>query len=180
MLEKTIKTVYEIKDKIDFCTLSDDVIQSEIFQKIALEIYNWWPWSCWLSRVNGAIKFFIDVLPVYSALYSKTYKETLEILANARNCNYTNWFQNANIPKDIWTVLIYKDMDEFYQKHPSKEYICPKCRWHSTDPYACNVWDCDWKVYWLFGDLGEWCHILFMDQIAKHPIPQNIFKPINL
>lgn len=174
-----ITQLKEIIDQIDFKDLDEQVKKSEIFEKIAIEIYNWWPWSTWIGRINEKIIFFIEVLPIYSKIYWKNFVETLEILANARNCNYTNWFQNANIRKDFWDVLVFKNADEFFAKYPEKKYICPKCWWHSTSAYECNAW-CDWKVYWLFWDLWKWTYLFFTDKIKENPIPQNIFKPINL
>lgn len=179
-MEKQIEKLNEIIDQLNFLDLDKKIIESEIFEKIAVQIYNGWAGQTWIDRINEKIKFFIEILPKYSNVYWKDQVKTLEVLANAKNCNYTNWFQEANIPKNFLNVLVYKNAEEFFEKHPDKKYICPKCNGESSNAYECTCKGCDWKVYGLFWDLGKWVYIFFTDKMEESPIPQNIFKPINL
>lgn len=180
-----IDSIKQIELEIDFSELPEGVRKSNIFEEIAIEIYNGWPGKTWLQRIQEKIKFISEVLPEYSKMYWKNNIETLEKLAKARSCNYTNWFQNGNIPK-VKDVLVYKNSEDFFKKHPEKKYICPACGGESTNPNECNTWIkkdgkvCDWKVYGLFGDLWKWVNIFFTDKMEENPIPQNIFKPVNL
>lgn len=178
-MEKEIKTLKEIESLIDFKDFWEEIKNSEVLNKIAVQIYNGWPGSVWISRINEAIAFISWILDWYAKMYQKNKLETLEIITKSANISYCNWFQNANLPK-IDNVYVYKNAEDFFTKHPEKKYICPKCEWVSTNPCECNAWWCDWKVYGLFSDLWKGISIFFTDEIENSGKPQKIFKPINL
>lgn len=186
MKEANIENIKEVEALIDFKDLPEEIKNSEILNKIAVEIYNGWTWSVWISRINETIVFISWILDGYAKMYWKSKLEALEIIAKARNVNYTNWFQNANLPK-VENVHVYKNAEDFFEKHPEKKYICPSCWGASSNAYTCDTWIkrkdwsiCDWKVYGLFWDLGKGINIFFTDEIEKSATPQTIFKPINL
>lgn len=180
MGNEKITNLKDLEDQIDLKgILPIQVVNSPIFNKIAVEIYNGWAGRTGRERIIEKAKFIASILPEYSKMYSKNYVETLEIIAEARNVNYTNWFQNGNIPQ-VKDVLVYKNVEDFKAKHPEGKFICPKCEGESTNAYTCDCKGCDWKVYGLFGDLGKGVNIFLSDNIKENPVPQNIFKPINL
>ena len=190
----TLDIIQEPKKKIKINSIKDlegqlnlegilpiKVKNSPIFNKIATQIYNGWPGKVWLDRIIEIAKFINSILPYYSKIYSKNYVETLRIIAEAKNVNYINWFQNANLPK-FDKVKVYKNLKEFKEKHPEGKYICPSCEGTSTDPYKCTCEGCNWKVYGLLWDLGKGITIFFTGNVKDNPIPVpvNIFKPVNL
>ena len=77
-------------------------------------------------------------------------------------------------------VHVFDTLEDYKKAFPSGKYICPKCEKESTDPYECSQEKCDWKVYGLFGDLGKGIKVIVKDKFLEHPVPMNIFKPIEL
>lgn len=164
------------------------LMQSEIMNKIIVEVYNGWSGETGLQRVENVVKFLYERVPQYAKVMSKTELETLEILAKSRNCNYTNYFQNANFP-DLSDVFVFENIEELKAKFPSKKYQCPACGGISTDYQECNSGKtvdkkgkevCDWKVYGLFGDMGKGIKVLIKDMFTEIPKPFKMFKPVEL
>ena len=167
--------------------LPESVLKSEIINKIILEVYNGWPGNTGEERVNKCIEFINERIPQYAMLYSMTDGEALTLLASKRNVNYTNWFQNANIP-DLSEVIVFETVDDFKNKFPSGKYICCCCGGETTDYQVCNSGKaidkkgtvCDWKVYGLFGDMGKGIMVLVKDRVNDFPKPITMFKPVEL
>lgn len=177
--------------------LNTPFMQSEIMSKIMCEVYNGWPEPTGIQRVKDVVHFLFNRIPQYAKIMNKSELDTLTLLAKSRNCNYINYFQNANIP-DLSDVMVFKSLDEFKQRFPSGISVCPCCEGFSTDYEECNsgvkLKDyskskknkadggkvCDWKIYGLFGDLGKGIKILILDKIEDFPRPARIFKPIEL
>lgn len=59
-------------------------------------------------------------------MYDSSEHKALINLCDAASCNYTNWFQPANIPK-IRDVHKFRNLEHFKEIHPEGLYICPKC-----------------------------------------------------
>jgi hypothetical protein len=166
--------------------LPTDLVQSEIMNKIIVEIYNGWVGQVGLERVVKTVNFLCEIVPQYAKVMDKSNVETLEILAKSRNCNYTNYFQECNLPK-LSDVYIFETENDFFEKFPSKEYQCPSCSKISTDYQKCNsdYTDkngvvCNWKVYGLFGSMGKGIKVLVKDRFTDIPKPIMMFKPIEL
>lgn len=164
------------------------LMQSEIMNKIIVEIYNGWPGKMGLERVAEKVLFIIERVPQYAKVMGKSELETLEIMANARRINYTNWFQNAYFP-DLSEVYVFDTVEDFKKQFPSGKYQCPKCKGITTDYQQCNsgvITDkrkkevCDWKVYGLFGGLGEEIKVIIKDHFIDIPKPISMFKPVEL
>jgi len=168
--------------------LPADLMQSEIMNKIIVEIYNGWPGKVGLERVNEKVVFLCKRIPQYAKIMGKTELETLELFAKSRNCNYANYFQDANFP-DLSKVFVFDTIEDLKSKFPSKQYQCPSCGGISTDYQECNSGKtidkkgkevCDWKVYGLFGDLGKGIKVIVKDMFAEIPKPVAMFKPVEL
>ena len=65
------------------------LLQSEIMNKIIVEIYNGWPGENGLQRVIEKVNFLCERVPQYAKVMGKTELETLELFAKSRNCNYS-------------------------------------------------------------------------------------------
>lgn len=172
----------------DINVLPDGFMQSEIMNKIIVEIYNGWPGKIGLERVKDAISFISERIPQYAKVTEKSELETLEIIAKARRVCYTNWFQNAYLP-DLSSVYVFDTVEGFRAQFPSGNYQCPKCKGLSTDFQECNSGVfvdkkkkvvCNWKVYGLFGGLGEEIKVVIKDQFENFPKPFSMFRPIEL
>lgn len=168
--------------------LPANVMESEIMNKIILEIYNGWPGEVGKERVVNVITLLNHRLPQYAKIMGKTEIETLEIFVKAKNTNFTNWFQNANFP-DLSEVYVFDTVADLKLKFPSGNYQCPCCEGISTDYQECNsarIVDkksnkiCDWKVYGFFGDLGKGIKVVIKEKFTDFPKPIAMLKPIEL
>jgi hypothetical protein len=161
------------------------LLQSDIMNKIIVEIYNGWPGKTGLQRVIEKVTFLCERVPQYAKIMGKTELETLELFAKSKNCNYTNYFQNVNFP-DLTEVYIFDTIQDFKAKFPSKQYTCPRCAGISTDYQECNSGRavdkkvCNWKVYGLFGDMGEGIKVIIKSMFNEIPKPVAMFKPVEL
>ncbi len=165
--------------------LSDFNNESEIINKIVLEVYNGWPGKTGESRVLDCLKFIEKRIPQYAKLMNMSNSLTLEVIANRRRVNYTNWFQNGYIP-DLSDVMVFETVQDFKNRFPSGQSICPACESISTDFSVCNSGKkikgkvCDWKVYGLFGDMGKGIRVIIKDKFMEFPKPTVMFRPIEL
>jgi hypothetical protein len=164
------------------------LMQSEIMNKIIVEVYNGWPGQTGLERVKNVVTFICDRVPQYAKVMGKSELETLELFAKSRNCNYTNYFQNANFP-DLLEVFVFDTIEDLKARFPSKQYQCPCCGGISTDYQECNsgkIVDkkgkeiCNWKVYGLFGDMGKGIKVIVKNMFTDIPKPVAMFKPVEL
>lgn len=163
-------------------------LKSEIMNKIIVEVYNGWPGKIGKERVTRLIAFLLQRVPQYAEVMGKTELETLEILAKSRTCNYTNFFQEANIP-DLSKVLVFETVEDFKARFPSGKYQCPNCGGISTSFSTCDSGKtvdkkskeiCNWKVFGLFGDLGKGIQVIIKDKFVEVPTPIKMFKPVEL
>jgi hypothetical protein len=168
--------------------LSADIMQSDLMNQIILEVYNGWPGKVGEERVINVVTLINHRVPQYAAVMLKTELETLELFANSRDVNFTNYFQDANFP-DLSGVYVFDTVTAFKNKFPSGKYQCPRCGGTSTDYQVCNsgqIMDkkskqvCDWKVYGLFGDLGKGIRVIIKEKFTDFPKPVSMFKPLEL
>lgn len=83
----------------------------------------------WGNEINMAkrmCEYITTMVPEYAKVFSKTNDEMLALFETDRDYSAPNYYQKANQPS-LENVVIYKSKDEFYEKHPDKKYICPKC-----------------------------------------------------
>lgn len=164
------------------------LLQSDIMNKIIVEIYNGWAGKVGLERVIEKVNWLCERVPQYAKVMGKTELETLELFAKSRNCNYTNYFQDANFP-NLSEVFVFDTIEDLKLKFPSKQYQCPCCGGISTDYQECNSGKtvdkkgkeiCNWKVYGLFGDMGKEIKVIVKDMFTEIPKPVSMFKPVEL
>lgn len=126
------------------------------------------------------VKQILDTrLENYSNVTGFSKDEVLVALEKVRNVNTVNFYQANRLPL-LENVYVFDTLADIKEKFPSKKFICPKCGKISTDPYECSQPDCDWKVYGLLGDLGKGIKIIVKELFLSHPVPETIFKPIEL
>ena len=135
-------------------------------------------------------KFVEAMVENYSKVLGMDKLEVLRTIETNRDYSAPNYYQEANFPKlDSSQVMIFKNKEEFFERFPSHQFVCPACEGISTDPYECNSGEfmdkkekkiCNWKAYGLFGTLGKGIQILFRDNFFECPKPSSIFKPIEL
>ncbi len=125
-----------------------------------------------------SVKNIIDTrLENYSTVTGFSKKEILEALEKFRRVNTVNFYQKSNLPL-LESVLVFDSIKDFKKRFPSGVYTCPSCDKESKNPYECDQPKCDWKVYGLLGDLGKGIKVIIKDKFLEHPVPENIFKPI--
>lgn len=168
--------------------LLEGFMQSGITNKIIVEVYNGWPGEIGLERVKNVVTFLCERVPQYAKVMGKTELDTLELFVKSRNCNFTNYFQNANIP-DLTDVYVFDTIEDLNSKFPSKKYQCPCCGGITTDYQACNSGKtidnkgkeaCNWKIYGLFGDMGKGIKVIIKGMFTEIPKPVAMFKPVEL
>lgn len=100
---------------------------------------------------------------------------------------YMNYYQDANQPLiNAANVRVFEDRDQLMAAIGDSGFRCPHCNGVSKSASECdsgvelpllNSKDpkpCNWKVYGLFGDLGEGCYVFVKDQMRG----SRIFMPI--
>ena len=159
-------------------------------EEIGQESYDSWGGKEGEERRAKVLGLLSEELPRYASLLGYSEKEILMAWEKARNVNCVNWYQKANFP-DLGEVIVLDSLQQFQEKFPSHKSTCPMCGGLSTDYYACNsgkevVLDgkkttvCNWKVYGLFRDMGKGVSLLIKEAFLDHPVPERIFKPIEL
>ncbi len=127
-----------------------------------------------------SVKNVLDTrLENYSNVTGISKDEILKAFEKARNINTVNFYQESRFPL-LENIHLFDTLVDFKKSFPSGKFICPSCEKHSTDPYECSQEKCDWKVYGLLGDLGKGITVIIKDKFLEHPVPMNIFKPIEL
>jgi hypothetical protein len=178
----------DLSTYIDKEVLDRDIMHTEIMNKIIIQIYNGWPGKIGLERVVEKVFFLAKRVQQYAKVMDKSEIETLELLAESKDCNYMNYFQNANIP-DISDVYVFNTIEEFLFVFPSKKYICPCCGGISTNHQECNSGKnidkesteaCNWKVYGLFFDMNKGIRVIIKSTFTGLPRPIKMFKPIEM
>lgn len=167
--------------------LPEELRNASITHEIILEIYNGWPGKTGEDRVREKMALIALRVPQYAAVMGKTHLEFLTVYAAARQCNYTNWFNESRLP-DLSEVMIFENTQEFIKRFPSGKSICPACGGESTDFQECNTGKvvdkkgnvCDWKAYGLFRTMGKGIQVILKDKIEGFPSPVTLFKPIEL
>lgn len=94
-------------------------------------------------------EYISTMVPEYAKVFGKTNDEMLSLFETDRSYSAPNYYQRAN-QSMLENVVVYQSKEDFFEKHPEKKYICPKCKCHSDDPQKCTVKPCDWKAYGLF------------------------------
>ena len=140
--------------------------------------------STWSGKTGDeraeSVKKILDTrLENYHQITGIPKDEILIAFEKSRNVNTVNFYQESRFPL-LENIYVFDTLEDYKKAFPSGKYICPKCEKESTDPYECSQEKCDWKVYGLFGDLGKGIKVIIKDKFLEHPVPMNIFKPIEL
>jgi len=126
------------------------------------------------------VKEILDTrLENYSKVTGFTKEEILNALEKNRGVNTVNFYQASQLPL-LEDVYVFETTKDLHKRFPSHKFICPSCGKESTDAYACTQDGCNWKVFGLFRDLGKGISTIVKDKFLEIPVPQNIFKPIEL
>ena len=140
--------------------------------------------SSWGGKIGderaAEVKNILDTrLENYHQITGISKDEILIAFEKARNVNTVNFYQESKFPL-LENVHVFDTIGDYRKAFPSGIYICPKCEKESKDPYECSQEKCDWKVYGLLGDLGKGIRVIIIDKFLEHPVPMQIFKPVEL
>ncbi len=127
-------------------------------------------------------KWVIDRAKYYGDKLCLNWEDILDSWEQDRNCWYMNYYQASNQPKiDTDKVIVFETIDDLKASIGDKGFRCPMCKGISTNAYECDSGlvmskgkICDWKVYGLFGDIGEGIFVYLKDKLKG----QDIFMPI--
>ena len=149
------------------------------YEEIIEQARSTWDGEIGDERAERVKKILDSRLENYHQITGIPKDEILTAFEKIRNVNTVNFYQESRFPL-LENVHVFDTMDYFKKAFPSGKYICPKCEKESTNPYVCTQKGCDWKVYGLFGDLGKGITVVIKDKFLEHPLPEKIFKPIEL
>lgn len=138
-----------------------------------------WPGQIGEERAESVKNILDTRLENYHAVTGISKDEILIAFEKRRNVNTVNFYQEANFPL-LENVTVFDTLEDFKKAFPSGKYLCPKCEKQSTNPFLCSQPKCDWSVNGLFRDLGKGITIIIKESFLEHPVPINIFKPIEL
>ena len=84
-------------------------------------------------------KWVIDRAKHYQDKTGIDWRDILKGWEEQRTYWYENFYQEGNQP-EIKTdnVIVVKNREEFFNKYPSKKFVCPYCKGITTDPNSCN------------------------------------------
>jgi len=103
--------------------------------------------------------------------------EILIAFEKMRTINTVNFYQESKFPL-FENVVVFDNLEDFKKAYPSGKSYCPKCSQESDSFYECSQDKCDWKSYGFFGNLGKGIEVIIKSKFLEHPVPENIFKPI--
>lgn len=137
------------------------------------------------------LKWIVDRAKHYSEKTGVSASEILKGWEEQRDYWYMNFYQESNQPEiKSNNVIVVKNREEFFEKYPSKKFICPYCKGISTNPNECNSGKevelmngkkktkevCNWKSYGLFATLNGGVHVFLKDDLRL----LEIFKPMEM
>lgn len=143
-----------------------------------------WPGPIGMERGRKVRALLARVLPEYAAALGLPQADVLEAIESSRDYSAENFYQEANFPK-LADVTVFDTPADFLAAYPSRLYVCPACKGHSSDPYECNSGlrrahgeTCNWKSYGFFGTMGKGMRVLVRSTFLKSPRVHEIFMPI--
>lgn len=104
---------------------------------------------------------------------------------NRDNLIEVNFYQEYMLPQ-LDGILIFDTKTDFDTKFPSHKAICPNCKGETTDYYKCNSGKviagrtCDLISNPAMGISDDYIRVIIKELFADFPVPQQIFKPIEL
>jgi hypothetical protein len=125
----------------------------------------------------------------YAEKTGLTPEAILDAWESRRNYWYMNYYQESCQPKiDDGSVRVFETVQDFIDSVGTAGFRCPFCKGVSKSPYKCDAGTlvklmnskgkkkepCDWKVYGLFGHLGQGISVFVKDKMAI----EKIFMPI--
>lgn len=139
-----------------------------------------------LHRRDAVLDFIKKRLPHYVEVLGM---DGLTILSawekNRDNLIEVNFYQNYMLP-ELDDTIIFETKEAFNAKFPSHKAICPNCKGETTDYYKCNSGKvvsgrtCEWISNPAMGISPDYIRVIIKELFADFPVPQQIFKPIEL
>lgn len=140
------------------------------------------------ERKQEVIAFIMARLPEYVDILQLPPIQILKAWEGHRSNEIAvNFYQDYMVPA-LDDVQVFDTIAEFTQTYPSHKAKCPKCEGISTDYYQCNsgvIIDgriCTWRaIPSLIGPKNSaYIRIIIKEMFQDFPVPQLIFKPIEL
>lgn len=140
-------------------------------------------------RRDVVLSFLNQRLPHYATVLAMPAYDILrgwEALRGINNTIAINFYQNYNMPV-LDDVQVFDVVQQFTDAYPSHQCTCPQCKGMSTDYYKCNSgkvfkgFTCEWRALSMMGGTkDDYIRIVIKESFAEFPVPQMIFKPIEL
>lgn len=137
---------------------------------------------------RGKFEWIIERAKHYAEKTGLTASEILNAWESKRTYWYMNFYQECNQPKiEGDSVRVFDTVDEMLTAIGNKGFRCPHCEGVSKSPYVCDsgvlvelmnakgsLNPCNWKVFGLFGHMGQGVFVYVKEKIAG----EKLFKPI--
>lgn len=134
------------------------------------------------------LKFAVERAKHYEERTGIPAAHMLNAWESRRDYWYMNYYQDANQPLITGgTVRVFDTVDDLFASMEKREFRCPNCKGVSSNPFACNSGiklplinsggkpeTCNWKVYGLFGSLGQGVYVFIKDRLNGN----HIFMPV--
>ncbi len=124
-----------------------------------------------------SVKNILDTrLDDYHKVTGFSKKNILYALEKKRNVNTVNFYQESVLPL-LKNVYVFETIEDLKNKFSSNKFVCSGCGKISKDPFLCTQDGCNWKSWGLFrGGIS----VIIKDSFLDHPVPIDMFKPIEL
>lgn len=168
-------------------TLPIEIQETILIDQIIIEVYNSCQGHIGASRVDEICKMINESLTEYAKALDLTVLEVFETFSKvALTGNFYNWYQ-LYIPF-ISDIMVFEDENDFNKRFPLGLYQCPNCKGLSFSRYECTsgvTVNGGQKCYHrasFFLDKIDYkpFKILFKSKFKKYPLPESIFKPLEL
>lgn len=138
-------------------------------------------------RMDKVKELLYKILPDYEKVLGLSQLDIFNAIEGRRTYSTPNYYQEANFPTLGDGIEIFETKEDFKNKFPSKQFICPSCKSVSTNPQICNSGKkmnkkeiCNWKSFGLFGTLDGGYRFVIKKEFLEHPVVYDIFKPKEL
>lgn len=131
--------------------------------------------KCCTHSYCDKFKWVIDRAKQYGEKLGLNWEDILNSWESNRSYWYMNYYQECNEPEiNSDKVRVFETVDEMIGSIGKKQFRCPACGGISTNPYACDNGECNWKVYGLFGDMNKGVFVYCKDRLKG----ETIFLPV--
>lgn len=132
-----------------------------------------------LDFIGRRLPHYVEVLGMDALTILSAWEKNRDSLIEV------NFYQDYMLP-ELEGTFIFETKEEFNTKFPSHKAICPNCKGETTDYYKCNSGKvvsgktCDWISNPAMGISPDYIRVIIKELFADFPVPQQIFKPIEL